>query len=368
MTFVLPAYDGDALCNVMPSIAARLDGRQPIIDIPKARKYVVVLIDGLGYNLLEDHALYAERLAALPRKRLTCGVPSTTATSLTSLGCGHTPGAHGVVGYTFYEPSVDDVVHALTWQKGPDVDEFRQVPTMFSELTAAGHSCAAVTLGRFAGSAVTRLGFDGTAMFPRPDEDAKADDVAVLVEAALQGHDVVYCYERLLDYIGHGDGVGSWRWLSQLEVVDDLIAAITALAGHDVCVLVTGDHGMLNVPEDERIVIEDEPRMAGYTHIAGEGRFRQIHAENPTALAANWREVLGDRAVVMLRDEAIEAGWFGREVTDRSRERIGEVVVAMRGTWALMSRAFEKEFGLVGMHGSLTADEMYIPLAMAGGR
>lgn len=369
MTFVLPEYSGDALCNVLPSIKARLQGNAPIIDIPKAKKYVIVLIDGLGHNLLDDHALHAERLAAMPRKRLTCGVPSTTAASLVSLGCGHAPGVHGVVGYTFFEPSVDTVVHALTWENGPsDLETFRQVPTMFSELVAAGFHCAAVTLGRFAGSAVTRLGFDGTELFPRPDEDADPAGVAALVADALRGNDVVYCYERLLDYIGHGDGVGSWQWLAQMEFVDDLVAEIAALAGDDVCVLVTGDHGMINVPADERVVIEDDPKLAGFSHIAGEGRFRQIHAEDPSALANAWRSVLGERAEVLLREEAIEAGWFGPTVTDVSRSHIGELVVAMRGSWALMSRAFESEFGLIGMHGSLTPDEMYIPLAMAGGR
>lgn len=369
MTFVLPEYEGMALNNLLPSILARLEGRHPTIEIPHARQYVIVLIDGLGHHLLREYANHADRVAGLPSQRLTCGVPSTTAASLMSLGCGCTPGRHGVVGYTFVEPTLDAVVHALTWENGPDdIEGFRQEATLFRRMASAGHPSAAVTLGRFADSALTRLGFDGTDLFPRPDEGAEVEETVEVVRAALATHEVVYCYERLLDFTGHGFGVGSWQWLEQLERIDDLVAGIATLAGPDVCVLVTGDHGMVNVPSDHRLTIEDEPRMAGYRHIAGEGRFRQIHADDPRHLAWQWRSVLGERAEVLLRDEAIERGWFGHDITAKAAARVGDVVVAMRDDWALMSTTFEKEFGLVGMHGSLTPDEMYVPLAVTGGR
>ena len=61
------------------------------------------------------------------------------------------------------------------------------------------------------------------------------------------------------------------------------------------------------------------------------------------------------------RDEAIDAGWFGP--TDaRTAQRIGDVLVVLRDDWAVMTRNQPKEFGLVGMHGSLTDAEMRVPL------
>lgn len=365
---MLPDYHGNSLNNLIPSLLARLDGGTPAIKVPSAARYVVVLVDGLGSEQLDRFADHTEHLAAMRRQRLTCGVPSTTATSLTSLGCGATPGLHGVTGYTFYEETCDAVVNALTWDGGPeDIEDFRQVPTHFRRMRASGRSGATVTLGRFAGSALTKLAFSGAELYPREDEDEVEQTVAQ-VAAALQHHEVVYCYERLLDHRGHGYGVGSWQWLDQLGSVDDLVAGLASLASEDVCVLVTGDHGMVNVPDDHRITIEDVPALGGYHHVGGEGRFRQLYTDDPRTLAWAWRSVLGERAEVLVKDEAIEAGWFGDVVTDPSRARIGDVVVAMNADWAMMTTTFPGEFGLVGMHGSLTPEEMYVPLLQAGGR
>ena len=47
----------------------------------------------------------------------TAGVPSTTATSLTSLGTALPPGAHGLVGFTSRIPGTDRLLNALAWDK-----------------------------------------------------------------------------------------------------------------------------------------------------------------------------------------------------------------------------------------------------------
>lgn len=365
---MLPDYHGNSLNNLIPSLLARLDGGTPAIKVPSAARYVVVLVDGLGSEQLDRFADHTEHLVAMRRQRLTCGVPSTTATSLTSLGCGVTPGLHGVTGYTFYEEGCDAVVNALTWEGGPeDIESFRQVPTQFRRMRAGGRSGATVTLGRFDGSALTQLAFSGAESYPREDED-EVERTVDLVSESLERHEIVYCYERLLDHRGHGYGVGSWQWLDQLGAVDDLVSGLVSLASEDVCVLVTGDHGMVNVPADHRLTIEEVPALDGFHHVGGEGRFRQLYTDDPRRLAWAWRSVLGERAEVLVKDEAIEAGWFGEVVTDPTRARIGDVVVAMNADWALMSTTFPGEFGLVGMHGSLTPEEMYVPLLQAGGR
>lgn len=366
--FLLPRYDGECLVNVFPSVQDRLSGRQPVLAIPRARKYVVVLVDGFGWHQVQryrDHCEFvtAQLGAAL---RLTTGVPSTTATALSCLGCGVPPGQHGMVGYSFFEPSVGGVINALTWENGPaDVEAFRQVPTRFQQLDAGGCACAAVTLARFENSALTRTAFSGTTQYSVTAE-GDTDHVVGLVAAALAENTVVYCYERLLDHTGHGHGVASWQWLDRLGAVDDLIWALSELASPDVCVLVTGNHGMVDVPAEHRIVAEEEGLTDGVL-VGGEGRFRQLYCDDPAGVVTRWGRYLGERALVLRREEAVEAGWFGPEVTPRTAARIGDVVVAMREDWAVMTTTFPGEFAIVGMHGSLTPEEMEVPLLMLGG-
>lgn len=369
LSFVTPAYEDLALNQLLPSVVARLDGNMPVINIPEAQQYVVLLVDGLGWHQLIEHASHAETLGAMLERglRLTCSVPSTTATSLTSLGCGATPGEHGVMGYSFFEPTVNRVINALTWEGGPDdIAGFAQKPTVFQRLASQKRTSAAVTLGRFAGSALTRVAFSGTRLYPVKAE-GDIDEVTNLVTEALDGAEVVYLYERLLDSEGHAHGAGSWQWLDRLGAIDDFVTHLIEALPPSVCLLITGDHGMLNIPQDTRLVVEDEPRLAGYSHLGGEPRFRHVYGEDPRTLAWAWESVLGERAQVLRREEAIEAGWFGPNVSAMSAARIGNVVAAMESTWAAMSHTTPGEFSLVGMHGSLTAAEVEVPLLAHGG-
>ena len=103
-------------------------------------------------------------------------------------------------------------------------------------------------------------------------------------------------------------------------------------------------------------------------HLGGEPRFRHVYGDDARAMAWAWESVLGERADVLRREEAIEAGWFGPQVTALSEARIGDVVAAMREDFAVMSYQNTGEFSLIGMHGSLTAPEMEVPLLVHGGR
>lgn len=369
MSFIEPRYDSTALANLLPSVVACLDDEIPPIALPQAQQYVVMLIDGLGWHQLREYAEHAETMASLMERgqRLTSSVPSTTSTSLTSLGCGTTPGQHGVMGYSFYEPTVAQVINSLTWEGGPeDVGSFVQTPTVFQRMASRGRPSAAVTLGRFAGSALTRVAFAGTTLFPVLRE-GDLDEATTLITSALEEAEVVYLYERMLDADGHAHGAGSWQWLERLAAIDDYVAHLMDELPPSVCLLVTGDHGMINIPADERVIVEDEPRLTGYSHLGGEPRFRHVYGEDARALAWAWESVFGERAHILRREEAIEAGWFGPSVSDLTAARIGDVVAAMTGTWAAMSYSSPGEFSLVGMHGSLTAAEMEVPLLVHGG-
>lgn len=366
--FVLPQYEGACLTNVLPSVAARLRGETPLVDLPAADRYVLFMVDGLGWHAVADHAgdsaLLAPRLDVA--QQLTCCVPSTTATSLTALGCGVSPGQHGVVGYSFLDPEADQVLNALTWEGGPrDVESFRCAQTVYEQLAAGGTNSACVSLARFADSALQRTAFTGTT-FRGIRHESNVEEITGAVADALETSDLVYVYERQLDHDGHAHGIGSWRWLYRLGEVEELIRSVVDALPADTCLLVTGDHGMINVPSSRQLVAEEKVGFRDVRHFGGEPRLRHVYTERPAEVAARWRRRLGEQAEVWLGRDAVEAGWFGT-VSDRVAPRIGDVVVAMREDWALHTTQRMREFGLVGQHGSLTPAEMYVPLFVFGG-
>jgi Type I phosphodiesterase / nucleotide pyrophosphatase len=370
---VVPEYQSTTLGELMPSIGAHLGVSgftEDAFGLPPSARYVVVLIDGLGWNLLLQAAHEAPYLASLlgSAQPITSAIPSTTVTSLASLGTGLPPGQHGLVGYTSRVPATGEILNALTWETDPDPTTYQSKPTFFELAAETGIAATTVALTRFRGTGLTEAALRGAAFVPFSDDTAEDLRIALIAEAALRGgRSVVYAYERELDHCGHVHGCNSANWLEQLIRIDAMCERLRAALPPQVTLIITADHGMIDIPTDQRIVAEDDPAlMADVSAVAGEGRFRQLYVDHelPDRVADRWRARLGELAWIRTRDEAIEEGWFAA-TDDQLRDRWGHVLVALRGDWAVMTRAFPREFTLVGMHGSLTPAEMLVPLIVA---
>lgn len=365
---VLPAYRSGSLGDVLAGVGSHLGlpgCREDVLDMPDGKRWVVLLVDGLGWQQTRAAMARTPFLAgAIGHARaITAGVPSTTATSLTSLGTGLSPGQHGIAGYTFRNPHTHKIFSPLTWDPTTDPLAMQPMPTIFERAKSEGVSVTSVLPMRFEGSGLTAVALRGGAFVGVVDErDDEARVAQVLHAATLGGSSLVYVYERLLDHVGHGRGTASDQWVEELVRIDAFADALRDQLPDDVRLVVTGDHGMVDVPSDHRLIMEDEPElMAGVDLIGGEARLRQLYTSNPDAVAARWTDRLGSLAWVRTREEAHAEGWFGK-LAPRVADQFGDVLVAMRDDWAVLTREVPGEFNLVGMHGSLTRAEMEIPL------
>lgn len=367
-----PDYGRDTLADVMSAVASRLGvAGDDHWGLPSARGYVVFLVDGLGWHLLRRHLAQLDYFPQLlgDARPISAAVPSTTAVSLTTLGTGLPPGEHGIVGYTFRTSPHGRLLNALHWGPEDPVPElFQPRPTWFERLEQAGVAVSTVARGRFADSGLTRAGLRG-GTYRAVDEAGVEQRIEQVCQAARgPGPAFVYLYEGDLDHVGHGFGVDSPQWRELLVRIDRDLELLREALPSDVCLLVTGDHGMVDVPASSHIVFEDEPRLrSGVDLMAGEGRFRQLYTGSPEAVAGRWSGLLGERAWVCTREEADEAGWFGPDVSAAAAGRLGDVLVAMRDNWAVMTRTRPHELELVGQHGSLTEQEMLVPLLVDEG-
>lgn len=367
--FVGPAYGTGSLADVLPAVAIAVGAQVPGwagsgLSLPEAPAYVVFLVDGLGADLLAAHAHAAPYLSSLltPEAVGTAGVPSTTATSLTSLGTALPPGSHGVVGFTSRVPGSDRLLNALFWDKEVDPVQWQPHRTGFETLSAAGVHVTSVNKREFRTSGLTVAAQRGGEWI---NADRVGERVAGAVAAAEARPSLTYLYDGDLDWTGHRYGVASAQWLQQLAIIDAEAEQLhDALPSHARLVVVA-DHGMVDSPAEHRIDLDEEPAYReGVVLLGGEARFRHVYCTAGAVqdVQACWRELLGDAALVMTRDEAIACGWFG-DVTAPVLPRLGDVVVAARGDWGLFSSVdFPYELRLVGLHGSLTPVEMRIPL------
>ncbi len=375
----VPAYGRSSLADLLPSVLTSLGvaGEADALALAPTARAVVLLVDGLGAELLRRHADAAPYLSALSSRDLTVGFPSTTVTSLASFGTGLAPGEHGLPGYTSWVEEVEQTVGWLGWSPVSARTDLREqlVPelvqpraTAFERAAAAGVEVAVAAPASFDGSGLTRAVLRGGAY---RGSITPGDAVALAVDASRAGaRSLVYCYTPELDLTGHVRGVASQAWREQLSVVDRFAEQLAARLPAGTVLHVTADHGMVDVPDDARVDADASTVLReGVRALAGEPRARHVHAEPGAApdVLARWRAELGDRMAVLTRDQVVAAGLLGPVVTPAALARTGDVVAIATGDVAVVRRRAEPRFSaLRGQHGALTDDELLVPLLTAG--
>jgi hypothetical protein len=371
-----PPAGADRLDAVLPSVltaiaptGSRPYAARPLLPLPPARRAVVVLVDGLGDLLLRRRAGHAPflREALGAAYTLQCGFPSTTATSMGSFGTGLPPGAHGLVGYEVLVPGEDRILNELSWEDGPDPFAWQPERTVFELAGSLEVAVTRIGPGFFDGSGLTNAALRGGRFVAASALSARVDAALAAVRAADRA--LVYLYWGDLDKVGHVHGAGSWQWGEELESVDRELARLAAGVPSDTTVVVTADHGMVDIPFERRLDLALEPWLLdGVAHVGGEPRAVQLYCRPGAAadVAAAWRDRLGAAVQVTDRAAAVAAGLFGDPalVAERVLPRIGDVLVSCVDPIAVVDsgRMRPELLALLGLHGSVTPQEAAIPL------
>ncbi|HEV2012294.1 MAG TPA: nucleotide pyrophosphatase/phosphodiesterase family protein [Candidatus Dormibacteraeota bacterium] len=372
----LPRYGSRTLAEVVPSLLSSLGmaGFANPLQLEPAARACLLLVDGLGWELLRAHQDAAPFLNSLAGEPLTAGFPATTAASISSLATGLPPGEHGLVGYTMALPGYDRAFNTLTWSLyglGPRVglleevmpEVFQPLPTLPERAAAAGVPIHYLGPAFHQGSGLSRAVSRGQRFHP-------ADSLEAIREAALTRLQAtrafVHGYHPRLDTAGHVEGVASQAWRDELVAVDRAVRTLAEALPAGTVLVVTGDHGMVDLRPNERIDLADHRELAaGVTLLAGEARARYVRTAPGAAadVVSAWRSILGDRMWVWTREEAVATGIFGPRVSDQARERIGDLVAAAYGRVGIVQRDVDPaQARLNGHHGSLTPGEQLVPL------
>lgn len=357
----MPRYGSRSLAEVLPSVAHALgDGTfANALQFEPMSQAVVLVVDGLGWQQLLPHIDDLSNLGPALREQepIDAAFPTTTPAGLATLTLGMTPGQHGFIGATFYLPDFETVLAPLHWDTDPLPAAVQPEPTVFQRL----HGVTAHRHGpeQYADSGMTRTLLAGATAH---DYDAFTPTVIERRDAHLD-----YVYLPKLDKLGHIHGANTPKWFKYLREIDELIGVLRRAVGTSGAVVVTSDHGMVTIPDECRINVDEAPFTAGVDILAGEPRMRHIYTAVPDQVQERWQQALGQRAVVWTRAEAIAAGVFGA-VDPLLADRIGDVVVVAQDTWILASRIVDpRPSGLRGLHGGLTDAEVLVPALRIGG-
>lgn len=344
------------------------------LGLPAATRACVVIVDGLGLHNLRARSAQAPVLTDAKTLALRTGLPSTTATNMTLLGTGLESGQTGMLGYTVRNPGNGRLLNLISWAAGPDPLSWQQQPTIFERFAQQGLVSVSIGPWAFESSPLTQAALRGAEY---ESAESLPDRVNRTLQV-LQEPDVTLTtmYWGEVDHTGHEFGWSGQRWAAELAALDAELGRLQAGAPAGTLLLVTADHGMVDIPlgasqtfgGPARFDVATDPRLAeSVTLVAGEPRFVHVYTEPGAAadVARQWRLVLADRADVRTRDEAVRAGWFG-PVESRYQPVIGDVVAAMRGDVCVLDSRTQTEgsLRLIGMHGSRSPAETTVPLVL----
>ena len=354
---------GDVLISALQSVS----GEKNSLDLPKRRSVCVILIDGLGASNLKSAGAHAGFLNSKPSISASCFFPATTSTSLVSFATGKPPWETGFLGYQIYDRAAGLRRNLLNgWNSQQEAKVFQGLETVSEKAVANSiefHTIAPSAYRESGFTAATMRGseFHGTKSIAERFEKAKD----LLSDA---NEKLVYLYIAELDQIAHAQGWKSQSWLNQLEDVDGYIAKLASDLRKNSGIIVTADHGIVDVPHSSHIYLDELLSEDELLDVGGDTRALFLYLKNPEAIEATMAQLeaeLGDSCYVVNPRILIEAGYWKE---NRDLDLVPDIVVMAKKEVALYHRGFAKKKSLemIGHHGSISQQEMSIPLITLG--
>lgn len=390
---IAPDYGGFCSSAIPGAVRRFLGGRTAdsfagrLLSSRQGERILLVVLDGLGYNALRRAGRRLPFLAGcledgdlLP---VTTVFPSTTSAAMTTLHSGKLPGEHGLIEWYLYIQEIEMLLESLPFSPLLPSDRERfdreeRSPkllydgrTVYSKLSADGIPSAVLQPDSIAGSIFTKLITKGA---DTGGYDSLPSALAMLEDMMAGGrHGFIHFYYPGIDTAGHIYGPSSAEYMEEMRKMDAFLASLSASAArHRTTIVMTSDHGQVDVRPDEALMLNDLKGFDGklakdsYGPVQPYGSSRDVilkAGEDQQDFAGWLRDGLGARADVLMSGELAKEGFFGSSISARARSRMGDIWILPRGTGNVWYRHYAGEsFRFLGVHGGMTGGEMIVPL------
>jgi len=362
---IIPQYAGANVRGIVPALLGPSSWTSGLPEwmpepVAHARAVVLLVLDGLGWDQLEARRELMPTVSAMTGGPIHTVAPTTTATALSSITTGLTPAEHGLIGYRMLLGG--DIVNVLRWCVGDQPVRRSHPPRDVQPYEPfLGHSVPVVSPAELQNSGFSEAHLRGC------DPVGWRASSSIAVEARRQveaGERFVYCYYGGIDKIAHERGFGPF-YDAELRAADALVADILAALPTGTTLLVTADHGQVDV--GDRIVTPSAELLANVTMQSGEGRFRWLHVARGALddVVAIAEAEIGHVGWVVTRERMLDELWFGGSMAPAVRSRLGDVALVAFAPVSFDDPDDSGPFELVCRHGSLTSAEINVPLVGA---
>lgn len=402
---ITPIYDGLSISNIPSTVLSTFNvkwkhlsplSNSSIKDFTHdAETIILILLDGLGYNLLKK-AIINEPRSALSKicssgflVPITSTFPSTTTTALTTINTGLTPQEHAIIGYTMYLKKIGMVANMISFS--PAIDSRRDTlldgsldrrdlfrgKTIYETLGENGVKSHVVTRRIYKYTGLSRLLHVGAEV----NTYMASSDLFIILKRLLENSKglpkYIFVYWDLIDSLSHIYGPESEEVFAELRsFFYQLRTEFLEKIGNDVTrktsFMITGDHGLASNSERSTIKIQDYPHLLDNLQIppTGDSRAAFIYVKvGRTAYVRNYfNSKFGRKLLVVNSNKALKEGFFGiGEVNKELRSRIGDLI-ALPYEGSSIIYPYKKHEGsfMKGCHGGLSSSEVLVPLLCFG--
>ncbi|MDH3349694.1 MAG: alkaline phosphatase family protein [Desulfobulbaceae bacterium] len=333
---------------------------------------VLLIIDGLGDKYLQSRPgsfLHHHR-----RGKLSSVFPPTTATAVTSFFTGVAPQQHAITGWhTYFKElgAVGTILPFIPRYRGPCFTEANISPaqlvqhdSLLSTLNIPSH---VVLPHQFSDSTYSQTLSEGATRHGYENPAEMFELIRQLVNPQHPG--LIIAYWPGLDSLAHTHGMDSPETNAHFIDLDKGCRnSLAPLAEQGVTIVITADHGLIDTCEERIIHLEDHPKLSSLLTLplCGEPRcaFCYVRSDSGKVFERYIKENLKFACQLRKSEELIREGYFGKgTASSRLRERVGEYTLLMKENYIIKDRLLnENPFNLIGVHGGLSAEELYVPL------
>jgi hypothetical protein len=336
--------------------------------------YVIVLVDGLGdtFSRFFPEGGFFTQSERLP---LITGFPSATAPLLTSFATASWPCEHGISGWNTYFREISRTISVLPGTERGTGTLCSELRLSYSDLipSESWYSSRKSSMLSILPAKIGQQDFSvwargNTPYKPYTKLSQAGKSIQQHIRKCKTGRSFTYCYIPSLDHIVHRYGCSSQETEQQIILIDSWLQKLAKNLPQSACLLVTADHGLIDIkPENRHIISDKDPIMrfliappSGETSVpvfhvipGHEANFRKYFASTKA----------GQDFTLLTPREAEQLHLFGPDLLGPiMRSRLGSFVgiAAKPATIEYQEEAIDPPFAAI--HGGMRPEEMFVSL------
>jgi hypothetical protein len=284
---------------------------------------------------------------------------------------------HGLNGWFIHDARFGGVIAPLPLPRrsGLPLEAFRLMQRLCPTPPMFQHACRPVNLVSPADIAYSRFSLHharGAHIEPYEGLEDFGAAIVAMADALAESGGLIHAYYPTFDALSHAYGCRSTEAGVCFARLDDLFIRLQrALAGRDVRIVVTADHGFTDASASRCVELAPTGEVAQMlaAPLFGERRlaFCKVREGAEAGFEAWAASELAGKGVAVSGEAFMASGLLGPgEPHARLRERVGSHVLLMEPGWTIVDHVEgEAAHEMIGVHGGLSADEMLVPLILA---